>query len=135
MKIVIKSLDRPKEDVDAMIVWFCETFGLANDADNAIEGVVLKKFLLAARQARGISSKELAKGAPVAHSTIIYHLNRLIDSGLIVKKGRKYYLRAPELSELVEEMEYDVEREFRRISDIATELDSSLSKLQKKKKA
>ncbi len=137
MKIVIKSIDRPKGDVDAILDWFCETFGLANDSEHKIEGTVLKKLLLAARQEKGLSSKELAEGETVAHSTIIYHLNRFMDSGLIVKKGRKYYLRAPELSVLVEEMEYDVEKEFRRISDIVAELDSSLPKLrlQKRKKA
>ena len=55
--------------------------------------------------------------------TVIYHLNRFIDAGLLVKRGRKYYLRASEMYKAIEEIQYDMEREMKRMLDTAREFD------------
>ncbi len=134
MKIVIRSLNRPStNDTDMVIGWFCEAFGLSNSPNDEFEVQLLKKFILAAKNGQGLSSKDIKLAEPVARSTIIYHLNRFIESGIIVKKGRKYYLRASEMTDLVEEMEYDVQKEFKRIYDIAGMLDSQIYKKEKKR--
>jgi hypothetical protein len=50
-------------------------------------------------------------------------LNRFIDAGLLVKRGRKYYLRASEMQKAIEEIEYDISREMQRMLDTAKEFD------------
>ena len=45
----------------------------------------------------------------------------------MVKRGRKYYLRAPELSRAIEEIEYDIEREMHRMLDMAREFDRMMN--------
>ncbi len=44
-------------------------------------------------------------------------MNRFIDAGLLVKRGRKYYLRASEMQKAIEEIEYDINREMQRMLD------------------
>ncbi|MEM3020557.1 MAG: winged helix-turn-helix domain-containing protein [Candidatus Micrarchaeaceae archaeon] len=125
-KIVIKSVDKPVEakSPDAIISWFCEVFGLSGSGEpDSIESDILKRFLVAAARNEGISSSEIKLGKDVPRSTVIYHLNRLIESGLVVKRGRKYYMRAQGLSTSLEEVEYDIDREFQRMIDIAREFD------------
>ena len=109
---------------EALISWFCEALGLSGTGElDSIESGILEKFLMAASKNIGISSSKIKLGKNVPRSTVIYHLNRLIESGLIVKRGRKYYMRAQTLSTSIEEIEYDIDREFQRMIDMAKEFD------------
>ncbi|MGC8586301.1 MAG: hypothetical protein ACP5K5_02015 [Candidatus Micrarchaeia archaeon] len=129
-KIVIKSIERPRaETPDALIKWFCNVF----DLDDEIEAEMLKRFIKAASANRGISSSEFKFGS-VARSTVIYHLNRFIDAGLVVRKGRKYIFRGSNMSSLIEEMEYDINREMQRMLDFAKELDRQMSRSKQQKR-
>jgi predicted transcriptional regulator len=127
-RIVIRFLERPSSNnPDQIIKWFCEVFGLAGeDETNPIGEQILKNFVQAAQRDSGLSSSELKLDTDLARSTVIYHLNRFIDAGLLVKKGRKYFLRASEMQKAIEEIEYDVSREMQRMMDTAKEFDMLL---------
>lgn len=122
---MIRFVERPdSESPDEMIRWFCNVFGLSNDDDSdRIEEDILRSFVTAAYHDEGLASSELKLHADIARSTVIYHLNRFIDVGLLVKHGRKYYLRASEMSKAIEEIEYDIDREMSRMLDTAKEFD------------
>ncbi len=124
-RIVIKFVERPDfDDQEKMLKWFCEVFGLSSsDSDYSIEEQILKKFTYAAYRNRGLASSELKLKTDLARSTVIYHLNRFIEAGLLVKRGRKYYLRASEMYKAIEEIEYDINREMQRMLDTAKEFD------------
>jgi predicted transcriptional regulator len=130
-RIVIKFIERPDfNDPEKMFKWFCDVFGLSsgNDAFDSIEEQILKAFAEAAHDNKGLASSELKLNTDLARSTVIYHLNRFIEVGLLVKKGRKYYLRASEMQKAIEEIEYDVNREMQRMLDTAKELDRIMEK-------
>ena len=133
-RIVIKFVERPNlNDQEKMIKWFCEVFGLSSEENpDSIEEQILRNFTEAAYRNKGLGSSELKLETELARSTVIYHLNRFIDAGLLVKRGRKYYLRASEMSKAIEEIEYDINREMQRMLDMAKEFDrlmeSSMSK-------
>lgn len=139
-RIVIKVLEKPDfNDPEKLIKWFCEVLGLSSEEDSTSIGEqILSSFTKAAYLDEGISSSELKFSTGIARSTVIYHLNRFIDSGLLVKKGRKYYLRASEMSKAIEEIEYDIDRELSRMLDTAKEFDklmlTSMKKSGKSKK-
>jgi predicted transcriptional regulator len=125
-RISIRVVSVPdKKSTQHLIKWFCLAFGLESDnsSDHGIEEELLGKFITAAYADRGISSSEIKLKNKIARSTVIYHLNRLMDAGLIVKRGRRYYLRATDMYRSIEEIEYDVDREMRRMLDTAREFD------------
>jgi hypothetical protein len=124
-QIVIRFLEKPDQnDAEGIIRWFCDVFGLSNPEDeNPVEVQILKSFVEAARDGKGLSSGELDLETKLARSTIIYHLNRFRDAGLLVKKGRKYYLRAGEMEKVIQEIGYDLERELRGLIDASKRLD------------
>ncbi len=133
-RIVIKFVERPDfKDPDDMLKWFCAVFGLSNDYSNdSIEEQILGKFVEAAYGDNGLSSSELKLDTKLARSSVIYHLNRFIDAGLLVKRGRKYYLRASEMEKAIEEIEYDINREMQRMLDTAKEFDKLMELTMKK---
>ncbi|EET90014.1 MAG: hypothetical protein LVQ97_00100 [Candidatus Micrarchaeales archaeon] len=135
--IIIRSVEKPRDNhPQVLIKWFCEVFGLANDdEDNGIEEQILLRFAKAAYQGHGISSSELKLDKDIARSTVIYHLNRLMDMGIIIKRGRKYYLRAMDMSKTIEEIEYDLNREIMKMLDTAKEMDKLFEKGARQRKA
>ncbi|MCL4379106.1 MAG: hypothetical protein M1160_03155 [Candidatus Marsarchaeota archaeon] len=124
-KIEIRAIEKPDEkDPEKMLRWFVAALGLSGDEKNSIEEQILRDFAVATREGcEGLSSSELKFDRDVARSTVIYHLNRFIDAGIIVKHGRKYHLRATEMSKVIEELEYDINREMQRMLDMAKEFD------------
>ena len=137
-RIVIKVLEKPDfNDPEKLIKWFCSVLGLSSEEDSAVTGIgeqILGSFARAAYTSEGISSSELKISTGIARSTVIYHLNRFMDSGLLVKKGRKYYLRASEMSKAIEEIEYDIDKEMKRMLDTAKEFDKLMLIQMKKQK-
>jgi predicted transcriptional regulator len=135
--IIIRSVEKPSANQPQVLIkWFCEVFGLANDdEDNGIEEQILMRFAKAAYQGHGISSSELKLDKDIARSTVIYHLNRLMDMGIIIKRGRKYYLRAMDMSKTIEEIEYDLNREIMKMLDTAKEMDKLFEKSAHRRKA
>ncbi|MGD0729336.1 MAG: winged helix-turn-helix domain-containing protein [Candidatus Micrarchaeaceae archaeon] len=133
-RIVIKFVERPNlNDQEKMIKWFCEVFGLSSEENpDSIEEQILRSFIDAAYKNEGLGSSELNLDTELARSTVIYHLNRFIDAGLLVKKGRKYYFRASEMSKAIEEIEYDINREMQRMLDTAKEFDKLMELSMKK---
>lgn len=127
-QIVIRFIEKPDlNDAESIIRWFCNVFGLSSvDAENPVEEQILKSFVEAAREGKGMSSSELELERKIARTTVIYHLNRFIDAGLVVKKGRKYYLRASEMERAIQEIGYDLEREMKRLLDTARQFDMML---------
>lgn len=122
-KIVIKSASKPsKESIDNLSEWFCEVFDLSNK-ESGIEPAILRKLLESTINGEGVTSKELNKNLDVPRSTIIYHLNRFIYSGLAVRQGREYYLRSQDFASTLEDLEADMLREFKRMESFAEKLD------------
>lgn len=141
MRIVIRTVERVSNKTPTEFVkWLCEALGLAEGEENAkaLDQQILEKLIVASRLDTGITSSEIGKKEGIARSTVIYHLNRLINTGLVTKRGRKYYLRAMDVASTIKEIEYDIDREFSRIHDAAQEFDrvliEQMREMQNKKK-
>jgi predicted transcriptional regulator len=122
-KIVIRSLNRPeKESVDSLVAWFCKVFDLS-EKEHSIEPTLLKAVINGSASGAGVTSKELNRRLDVPRTTVIYHLNRFISSGLILRRGRKYFLRSRDLESTIEELQADMLREFDRMIEFAERFD------------
>jgi predicted transcriptional regulator len=122
-KLVIKVTNRPpKNGNEDLYEWFCEVFGLANKGAE-IEPLILKEIVGNSVSGEGVTSKNLNEKLSIPRSTVIYHLNRFIYSGLVIRKGRKYYLRSNDMESTIEELQADMVREFNRMMEFAEMLD------------
>ena len=122
-RIAIKPVNKPaKENVDALVSWFCESLDLS-DKDN-LEPTMLKQIINKSINGSGITSMELKVMLRMPRTTVIYHLNRFICSGIVVRKGRKYYLRSTDMASTLEELQADMQREFVRMIEFAQKMDA-----------
>ncbi len=120
-KIVLKAVNKPaKADVEELTEWFCKVFDFGG---KGLEPAMLKEIIENTTEGDGITSKDLNRKLEVPRTTVIYHLNRFIYSGIVVRKGRRYFLRSQDMQSTIEELQADMEREFNRMLEFAQKMD------------
>ena len=121
-RIVIRSVAKPqKESAEALMDWFFDVFDLnkGNDAEPAIFREIVNNSI----NGKGTTSIMLTKKLKIPRSTAIYHLNRFISSGLVARKGTRYYLRAGDMTSTIAYLQADMLREFGRMMQFAEKMD------------
>ncbi len=122
-KLVIRTIARPApEKKEDLLEWFCDVFDLAGRNDD-VEPIMLMEIAGNSLSGSGVTSKYLNSKLELPRSTVIYHLNRFIYSGLVIRKGRKYYLRSNDMASTIEELQSEVSRAFDRLILFAEKLD------------
>ncbi|MCF7860630.1 winged helix-turn-helix domain-containing protein [Candidatus Woesearchaeota archaeon] len=124
-KITIIRMRPPsRQNINDGLQWFGSSLGLFNlrDKDKSCFRLFIE-LLRAAKKNHGLTSDELAERLKLSRGTIIHHLNKLIDSGLVLTEKNKYVLRTDSLSSLVDEVEKDTRRLLEDIKNTASVLD------------
>ena len=124
---IIKSRKPVERDVNQELQWFGSSLGLFNlrDKDKSCFRVFIE-LLKAAKLKRPLSSDELAFRLGLTRGTVIHHINKLMESGIVVHEGNRYMLRVNNLRSLIDEVEKDVERTCSDLKAIAKEIDERL---------
>lgn len=123
-KIVVKTVTKPSiESAQALTDWFFDTFDLSGKSGTP-EREMFQIIVSNSLKGTGTSSKHISKSLKVPLSTVIYDLNKFIDSGLVVRKGREYYLRASDFESTIQELQAEMLMEFSRMMQFASKLDA-----------
>lgn len=127
-KFTIITMQRPfKAPLNEELQWFGNSLGLISerDKDKSLFRVFIG-LIKAAKQDEHVRIDELARSLGLTHGAITHHLNKLTEAGLTVHKGRKYWLRARTLAQVVDEVKKDMDRSFENIRLTAQEIDIQL---------
>ena len=127
-KITIIKLSKPvKKDLNYELQWLGTSLGLfsTRDKDKSCFRIFIE-LLKSAKQGDALSSDDIADKLDLTRGTIIHHINKLMDSGLVVQDKRKYMLRVERLSNLIEEVEKDLERTTKNLKQVAHDIDNWL---------
>lgn len=73
-----------------------------------------------------LSSEQLAKRSNLSRATVIHHVGRLIDSGLVMKKEKGYFLRFDSLEDLMKDVEKDVFSTFKNLREMSKRIDKEI---------
>ena len=124
---IIKSIKPANRDVNEQLQWLGLSLGLFNlrDRDRSCFRIFIQ--LLKNTSKEGLTSDEIAEKLSLSRGTVIHHIHKLVDSGLVIKTGNKYSLRVENLELLIDELKKDMERTYLDMRDIATEIDRKLS--------
>jgi predicted transcriptional regulator len=127
-KITIIKTGKPEmQNINDLLQWFGGSLGLFNirDKDRSCFRVFIV-LLKAGKQSKGLSSEEIAEVTVLSRGTIVYHLNKLIEAGLVREQSKKYYLEAENLEKLISKLRMDMDQAFDNLSDIGQEIDKKL---------
>jgi|SRR3989344_6968746 len=127
-KITIIRYRRPaKKSLNDELQYFGDSLGLfgERDKDKSCFRIFIE-LLKSTRKNRAMSSDEIALKTNLSRGTVIHHLHRLIEAGLVIQDQGRYLLRAGNLKAVMEEIQKDVNRTFDDLRNIAKEIDEGM---------
>jgi len=127
-RITIMNIRKPvQKNVNQELQWLGSSLGLFNlrDKDKSCFRVFIE-LIKNAKKNFPVSSDELAYRLGLSRGTVIHHIHRLLDSGIVVQANKGYILRVSTLKELIDEVEKDLRRTCDELKEMAEEIDKSL---------
>lgn len=136
-RVTIVRVRRPvKKDLNQDLQWFSSSLGLFGNRDKENSCFrVFVELIKSTRRGHALSSDDIANRSHLSRATVIHHLNKLIESGLVIADSNGYILRVDNLEELVEEVKRDLNRVFEDLKGIAEDLDDELGLIKRKGKS
>ena len=127
-------MNKPGEkNLNKDLQWFSDSLGLFSERDKERSCFrIFVELVKGARQGIAYSSDELALRTNLSRGTVVHHLSKLIESGLVITHNGRYILRISNLEALVEEVKKDLIRVFDDLKGIAGELDEELGLIKRK---
>ena len=127
-RITIMNLRKPgHENLNDKLQWIGNSLGLfsVRDKDKSCYRIFIE-LLKSAKKKAPLTSDEVASRLQLSRGTVIHHLTKLIEAGIVVHEGNHYLLRVDNLNDLIGEMEKDIKRITEDVKEIATEVDRLL---------
>ena len=121
---IIKARMPRRGNINEELQWLGNSLGLFNlrDKDKSCFRIFIQ-LLKSAKTKNPITSDEIANKTELSRGTVIHHINRLMESGIVVHEKNKYVLRVNNLSELINEVERDILRACDDLKKVAEEID------------
>ena len=128
-RITIVNIRKPaKQNLNDELQWLGRSLGLFGERDKDRSCFRIFIQLIKARKTdHGLSSDDLADLLHLSRGTVVHHINRMREMGLIDHKARRYFLRTENLEHLIGELRQDAETALERMKKAAEELDRMLS--------
>jgi predicted transcriptional regulator len=127
-KITIFKIRKPiKKDINEELQWIGSSLGLFNlrDKDKSCFRIFIE-LIKNTKNNEGITSDELAYRLNLSRGTVIHHIKKLKNSGLVILEHNKYILRVNNLNSLVDEINKDIQRTYEDLKDVAKDIDRKL---------
>jgi len=124
-KITIVNIRRPvQRNVNQDLQYLGNSLGLFNlrDKDKSCFRIFLE-LLKSAKAKKPLDSDEIAANLKLSRGTVIHHMNKLMEAGLVVHDKNNYMLRVDNLKMLVSELEKDIHRTLEDLKEVASGID------------
>lgn len=124
---IIKSRKPAIRNLNEQLQWLGTSLGLFNlrDKDKSCFRIFIE-LLKSSKLKKPLSSDELAQSLELSRGTVVHHIGKLMEAGLVVNENNKYMLRVENLEYLIDELKKDADRMYEDLKDIAKEIDTRL---------
>ena len=120
--------DRPGGDINTDLQWLCHSLGLfpVRDYNSSMYRLFIE--LIKDRKTGRVSSSDVfAARVGLSRGTVVHHLNKMIDSGIVIRHQEGYALKEQSVERMVADMRERVEDLFADIETVARRIDEQLS--------
>ncbi len=124
---IIKTGKPEKDNLNQELQFLGESLGLFSERDKDKSCfrifIVLVKSL---KTGRSLTSDEIADQTNLSRGTVIHHLNRLMESGIVVNQKSYYMLAVDSIEELVDLAKNNIIKTFDNLKATAKNIDKKL---------
>lgn len=127
-KITVISIAKPRNsDINEELQWLGNSLGLFHlrDKDKSCFRIFVE-FVKSAKENNLLSSDDVAERTGLSRGTVIHHVNKMMESGLILQQKNRYFLRDANLEILLDDIKKDFERAYDELKRTAKEIDKLL---------
>lgn len=124
---IIKIRKSDPGNINQELQWVGNTLGLFNMRDK--DSSCFRVFITVVKKSRyneTISSDKIAERLNLSRGTVVHHLAKLMDSGIIVREREGYILRERNLKDVIRDLQKDMETIFEELQNVAKDIDEKL---------
>jgi predicted transcriptional regulator len=124
---VVKIRKEASGNVNQELQWLGNSLGLFNLRDK--DSSCFRVFITLVKRAKRntpVTSDDVADRLNLSRGTVVHHLNKLRNSGIVVKERNGYLLREANLQDMIKDLQRDMEGVFSQLKDVAKEIDGKL---------
>ena len=124
---LIKVRKQPAQNVNQELQWLGNALGLFNARDK--DSSCFRVFITLIRKAKrheSMTSDEIAERLNLTRGTVVHHLTKLMDSGIVIRAQEGYLLRENNLQKIIRDMRSDMNAIFDDFEVIAKVIDEKL---------
>ena len=116
-----------EENVNEQLQWVGNSLGLFNlrDKDSSCFRVFIT-LIKTAKRNRALSSDEIAEKLRLSRGTVVHHLTKLMESGIVLREKEGYILREGNLQKMVKDLQQDFDTLFIELEHVAKDIDERL---------
>lgn len=128
IKITIIKTKKPSNDnLNEELQYLGESLGLFSERDK--DKSCFRIFIVLVKSLKTgikLTSDDIASQTNLSRGTVIHHLNRLMESGMVINQKNKYMLAVDNMEELVELAKNNIIKTFDNLKTIAKNIDKKL---------
>ena len=127
-RITVVRTKKPQfNTINDELQWLAGSLGLFNlrDKDKTCFRIFIE-LIKQSKESDLVSSDELASRLQLTRGTVVHHLNKLLEAGLIINNRNRYELRVSSLEVLVDMIQADFEKTCNELRQVAQNLDRQL---------
>ena len=127
-KITIVKLKKPgPQKLNDDIRYIGNALGLFGNRDKDSSCFrIFVELLKAARMKEGLSSDQIALRCDLTRGTVVHHLHKLIECGLVRETFHVYYLQHGNLAEIMREIKKQTDTFFDELVEVCEDVDKEL---------
>ncbi|MBU0470114.1 MAG: ArsR family transcriptional regulator [Nanoarchaeota archaeon] len=114
-------------NVNRDLQWLGNSLGLFNLRDK--DSSCFRVFITLVKRSKSneaLTSDGIAELLHLTRGTVVHHLSKLMDAGIVVRERGGYLLRESSMQRLIKDIERDTEVIFNELRDVAKEIDDNL---------
>ena len=125
-RVTVVKIRRIQEgNINADLQWLGNSLGLFGLRDR--DSSCFRIFITLVKKSNlPLSSDEIAEKLNLSRGTVVHHLIKLMDSGIVVREKEGYLLREQSLLRLIDDLRHDNDSLFSELKEVAKEIDNKI---------
>lgn len=111
-----------------LLQWYGASIGLFSprDKDSSCFRVFITLFHDVKHGSKGLKSEEIAEQTDLSRGTVVHHLNKLMDRGIVAQANNEYFLKVESLTTMTDLIRDEVNEALDDIESVAGRVDDHL---------